>query len=173
MIQDGIGIVEDYDDWEGNEDNCSSMMDDDYNRFTWQVEEGEEVWEGQHLATIKTKTEEFVDDYWVILAASCDGFIHREIKNGKHAMDSNEHAATIYHSMEEYEKAVLATGKVKSKDSQITKCPNCGVLHSGNKKFCGECGTKIIVEETVCTSCGAKLTQGQKFCCECGTKVEQ
>jgi len=172
MIQDGIGIVEDYDDWEGNEDNCSSILDEEYNRFTWLVKEGEEICEGQHLATIETRVEEVIDDYWVILVANCDGFIHREIKDGKHAMDSNELAATIYSSMEEYEKEILSTGKVKLKDCQITKCSKCGTLHNGNKKFCGECGTKLTTEEMACTHCGTKLAQGQKFCCECGAKVE-
>lgn len=172
MMQEGIGIVEDYDDWEGNEDNWSRLNDEDYNRFTWLVEEGEEVYEGKHLATIETKVDDCADDYWVILVASHDGFIHREIKNGKHPMDSKERAATIYYTMEDYEAEVLATGEVKVGASKITKCPTCGTMLYGNKKFCGECGAQLVVEETSCTKCGAKLSKGQKFCCECGTKVE-
>lgn len=171
-LQGNIGIVEDYDDWEGSEEHWSCLSDEDYNRFNWLVEEGEEVSEGQHLATIKTKEENCADDYWVILVASCDGFIHKEIKNGKHAMDSDEQAATIYECMEDYERAVLATGKVKAKDSRIKKCPGCGMLLDSKKKFCGECGTKLTMEEKVCMNCGAKLAPGQKFCCECGTKAE-
>lgn len=172
MMQDGVGVVEDYDDWEGGEDHLGALSDEDYNRFTWLVEEGEEVTEGQHVAAIKTREEDYADDYWVILVARCDGIIHREIKNGKHAMDSSEHAATIYESREDYERAVLAIGKVKAKDSRVKKCPGCGALLDGIKKFCGECGTKLTAEEKVCASCGAKLAPGQKFCCECGTKAE-
>ncbi len=171
VMQGNTGVVEDYDDWEGSEDHWNNLSDEDYNRFTWLVEEGEEVSEGQHVATIKTREEDYADDYWVILVANHDGFIHKEIKNGKHAMDSNEQAATIYESMEGYERAVLSTGKVKAKDSRVKKCPGCGMLLDSKKKFCGECGTKLIEEEKVCVSCGAILAPGQKFCCECGTKA--
>ena len=172
MMQDGVGVVEDYEDWEGGEEHLGALSDEDYNRFTWLVEEGEEVSEGQHVATIKTKDEDYADDYWVILVANCDGFIHKEIKNGKHAMDSNEQAATIYECMSGYERVVLSAGKVKAKDTLVKKCPGCGALLNGAKKFCGECGTKLVAEEKVCTSCGVKLVPGQKFCCECGTKAE-
>ena len=170
LVQEGIGVVEDYDDWAGNEDNCC-MVDEAYNRFTWLVAEGEEVYEGQHIATIKTKEEEFADEYWAILVASNDGFIHKEIKDGKHAMDSKERAATIYYSMEDYDEEVLKTGQVAISDSLIKKCSNCGTLHSGNKKFCGECGDKLIKDEMKCTICGAKIEDKQKYCYECGTKV--
>lgn len=173
VIQEGIGIVEDYDDWEGSEDNCSSVCDEDYNRFTWLVEEGQEVSEGQHIATIKTRVEECADNYWVILVASSDGYIHKEIKDGKHAMDSSERAATIYYSMEDYEAEVLNEGLVKMEDSQIKKCFYCGTLHSGNKKFCGECGGKLSMDDYTCSSCGVKLVPGQKFCFECGMKVDK
>ena len=172
ILQGNTGIVEDYDDWAGSEEHWKNLCDDDYDRFTWLVEEGEEVSESQHLATIRTKLEDYADDYWVILVASCDGILHREIKNGRHAMDSGEVAATIYASMEDYESAVLVTGKVKAKDSRVKKCPNCGTLLDSKKKFCGECGAKLVVEEKLCTGCGAKLNPGQKFCCECGTKAE-
>ena len=173
VMQEGVGIVEDYDDWEGNEDNCSTVCDEDYNRFTWLVEEGQAVREGQHLATIKTRVEECAEDYWVILISSSDGYVHKEIKDGKHAMDSNERAATIYYSMEDYEVELFNEGIVKYEDSQIKKCRYCGTLHSGNKRFCGECGGKLSEEDNKCTSCGAKLIEGQKFCFDCGTKVGQ
>ena len=172
ILQGNNGVVEDYDDWAGSEEHWKNLCDDDYNSFNWLAEEGEEVSEGQPLATIRTKLEDYADDYWVILVASCDGILHRKIKNGKHAMDSGELAATIYESMEDYGLAVLATGKVKEKDSRVKKCPNCGTLLERKKKFCGECGAKLTVEEKVCVSCGAKLNPGQKFCCECGTKAE-
>ena len=170
MIQEGIGIVEDYDDWEGREENWSCLTDDDYNRFTWLVEEGQEVFEGQHIATIKTRVEECADDYWVILVAWKGGYIHREIKDGKHSMESKERAATIYYCMEDYEEEVLATGEVRYEDTLISKCSTCGTLHSG-KKFCGQCGTKLDSEEHKCNSCGARIESGQKYCYDCGTKV--
>lgn len=129
ILQGNTGVVEDYDDWAGSEEHWKNLCDDDYNSFNWLVEEGEEVSEGQHLATIRTK-------------------------------------------LEDYELAVLATGKVKEQDSRVKKCPNCGMLLDRKKKFCGECGAKLTVEEKVCVSCGAKLNPGQKFCCECGTKAE-
>lgn len=170
VVQEGIGVVEDYDDWAGNEDN-SCMVDEEYNCFTWLVEEGQEVYEGQHIATIKTRQEEFADEYWVILVASEDGYIHKKIKDGKHAMDDREHAATIYYSMEDYEVEVFETGEVRMSDSLIKKCSNCGILYYGEKKFCGECGEKLVKEEMKCESCGAKIDEKQKFCYECGTKV--
>ena len=46
-----------------------------------------------------------------------------------------------------------------------------GHFHSGNKKFCGECGDKLIKDEMKCTICGAKIEDKQKYCYECGTKV--
>lgn len=169
-VQEGVRIVEDYDDWAGNEDN-SRMEDEKYNVFTWLVEEGQEVYEGQHIATIKTRDEEYANAYWVILTAREDGFIHRQIKDGKHAMDSDDRAATIYYSLEDYDDEVFETGLVKMGDSLIVKCHNCGMLYYGAKKFCGECGEKLIKEEEKCESCGAKLDETQRFCFECGTKV--
>lgn len=83
MMQDGVGIVEAYEDWEGGEEHLDALSDEDYNCFIQLVEEGEEVSTGQHVATIKTKDEDYSDDYWVILVENCDGFIHEEIKNGK------------------------------------------------------------------------------------------
>lgn len=165
-------FLDEYDDWEGNEENRGDIYDEDYERFTWIVDEGEEVSENQHLAVIKTKPEDDYNGYCVVLISNTDGIIHKEIKNGKHPMDSGEYVATIYEDRKAYEREVILSGKVKAKDTRVRKCPGCGTLLDSNKKYCGECGKKLILEDRVCTSCGEKISEGQKFCYECGTKVE-
>ena len=165
-------IVKYYEEWEGGEEFQRNISDEDYNRFTWLVDEGEEVYEHQHIATIKNKHTKYANEYWVILVANSNGIIHKEIKNGEYSIDSDEFAATIYETMERYAEAVIATGKVKEKDSRVRKCPDCGSLLDSKKKFCGECGRKLIFEEKNCVNCGEKIMQGQKYCFECGEKVE-
>ena len=55
--------------------------------------------------------------------------------------------------------------------STATACPNCQVPLGPGAKFCGNCGTKVEVEEPVCGGCGVQLLAGAKFCAECGHKV--
>lgn len=51
-----------------------------------------------------------------------------------------------------------------------TVCPKCGRVSS--KKFCGDCGTRLIAEnETVCASCGM-IVEKTKFCSECGAELK-
>ena len=48
-------------------------------------------------------------------------------------------------------------------------CPSCHAPLEANKKFCGECGAQIQLQEH-CTDCGAVLIPGKKFCGECGAR---
>jgi class 3 adenylate cyclase/tetratricopeptide (TPR) repeat protein len=50
----------------------------------------------------------------------------------------------------------------------VNACPNCGTENELNRKFCGECGTALVV---VCSSCGGANAPGTKFCGECGTAL--
>ncbi len=63
----------------------------------------------------------------------------------------------------------------KSTDNNSMKdaiCPNCGAAIAKGKKFCGNCGTKIVVKpKTTCPNCGAEIAEGKKFCGMCGAKV--
>jgi len=45
------------------------------------------------------------------------------------------------------------------------KCPHCQAENPETKKFCGECGKKLI---QVCSKCGAQNPPSNKFCGECG-----
>ncbi|HEX3336440.1 MAG TPA: adenylate/guanylate cyclase domain-containing protein, partial [Jatrophihabitans sp.] len=45
-------------------------------------------------------------------------------------------------------------------------CAACGTALLASAKFCGECGTPVLV---ACRSCGTKLNPTLKFCPECGT----
>jgi class 3 adenylate cyclase/tetratricopeptide (TPR) repeat protein len=47
------------------------------------------------------------------------------------------------------------------------KCPKCGIENPGNKRFCRECGAKLI---EICFQCGSERLPGDKFCGECGKK---
>jgi len=50
------------------------------------------------------------------------------------------------------------------------KCPECGAANPENKRFCRECGTKLI---EICPQCGSERLPGDKFCGECGKKSEE
>lgn len=64
------------------------------------------------------------------------------------------------------------------------KCTNCGKENPEGTKFCGECGSRIIVpaapqapaagetpKPVFCAKCGASLAPEQKFCPKCGARV--
>lgn len=65
------------------------------------------------------------------------------------------------------------------------KCTNCGKENPEGTKFCGECGSRIIVpaapqapaagetpKPVFCAKCGTPLKPQQRFCPNCGTKSE-
>jgi hypothetical protein len=45
------------------------------------------------------------------------------------------------------------------------KCPKCQTENSDHRKFCRECGAKLL---RLCQSCSAENLPGDKFCGECG-----
>ena len=47
-------------------------------------------------------------------------------------------------------------------------CTNCGTENDAGRKFCGECGTRLLA---VCPSCGAANAPTAKFCGECATPL--
>ena len=47
-------------------------------------------------------------------------------------------------------------------------CANCSATNEPGRKFCGECGTPLVI---ACQNCGAANTPGVKFCGECGTTL--
>jgi predicted amidophosphoribosyltransferase len=50
------------------------------------------------------------------------------------------------------------------------KCPKCAFDNKPGKKFCIECGAKLIL---VCPQCGSEIEGTEKFCGECGQSLEQ
>ncbi len=48
------------------------------------------------------------------------------------------------------------------------RCESCGFANPEGKKFCEECGTKLV---RVCPSCGAEVRPAAKFCGDCGTPL--
>ncbi len=49
-------------------------------------------------------------------------------------------------------------------------CPSCGKVIDPNKKFCPECGYKLVHN---CPNCGAAVEPTEKFCSECGTPLNK
>ncbi|HEU4674171.1 MAG TPA: adenylate/guanylate cyclase domain-containing protein [Candidatus Limnocylindrales bacterium] len=49
-------------------------------------------------------------------------------------------------------------------------CPSCGSENEGGRKFCGECGSRLVV---ACPSCGSPNPPTAKFCGECATPLAQ
>ncbi len=47
-------------------------------------------------------------------------------------------------------------------------CPNCGEEISEGMKFCGMCGTPLVLNKK-CINCGMEMPIRMKFCPECGT----
>jgi len=48
------------------------------------------------------------------------------------------------------------------------KCPKCQAENFETRKFCKECGAKIIM---ACPHCGFENLPADKFCGECGNKL--
>jgi hypothetical protein len=48
------------------------------------------------------------------------------------------------------------------------KCSECQTENPDNRKFCRECGCKLV---QLCAACGAENLPGDKFCGECGRSV--
>jgi len=49
------------------------------------------------------------------------------------------------------------------------KCPECQTENPETRKFCRECGAKLI---HLCPQCGSENLPGDKFCGECGQELE-
>jgi len=45
------------------------------------------------------------------------------------------------------------------------KCPKCQADNKVEAKFCGNCGTKLLL---ICSQCGSENTPENNFCNECG-----
>ena len=47
-------------------------------------------------------------------------------------------------------------------------CPSCGRANDAGNKFCGECGSPLVL---VCSACGTRNAPGNRFCGECGESL--
>ena len=72
---------------------------------------------------------------------------------------SNNSASIIPPMSEEQPKK-----EVKAKGN-IIKCPGCGEEIDSSKKFCPECGFKLV---HICPNCNQEVDPSKKFCPECG-----
>ncbi len=81
-----------------------------------------------------------------------------------------ESEATIQSIREKANNANLGANVEVHSAAAPMQCPSCGAENPPGKKFCGECGTNMLVAPQ-CPSCGAQSERGQKFCGECGTKL--
>ncbi len=50
-------------------------------------------------------------------------------------------------------------------------CPKCGAQNPAGTKFCGECGSKLVVATVPCPQCGEKVPENAKFCPNCGAAM--
>ena len=50
------------------------------------------------------------------------------------------------------------------------KCPSCQTDNPPTRKFCRECGTKLL---RICPECAAENLPGDKFCGECGKPLDK
>ena len=62
--------------------------------------------------------------------------------------------------------------------SAFVECKKCGNKIPRGKKFCSNCGEKVVVEEKVikkykCSGCGKPATAKDKFCSDCGAPIEE
>lgn len=48
-------------------------------------------------------------------------------------------------------------------------CPSCNAPAGEDQKFCGKCGTKIVLS---CPACGKENPPGHRFCGSCGAEIE-
>jgi class 3 adenylate cyclase len=49
-------------------------------------------------------------------------------------------------------------------------CPQCGRATAEGDRFCGGCGTELVV---ACRGCGRPLTPGLRFCTGCGRRADE
>ena len=49
------------------------------------------------------------------------------------------------------------------------KCPECQTENPKTRKFCRECGVKLIL---LCPQCSSENLPGDKFCGECGHELQ-
>lgn len=52
----------------------------------------------------------------------------------------------------------------------IHKCPNCGVINSGEEKFCIECG--LGLKNNTCVHCGTATQPNDEICPACGKGLQ-
>jgi uncharacterized membrane protein YvbJ len=45
------------------------------------------------------------------------------------------------------------------------KCPNCQTENRENRKFCHDCGFRLVL---ICPQCNSENLPGERFCGECG-----
>jgi class 3 adenylate cyclase len=50
----------------------------------------------------------------------------------------------------------------------VITCANCGAENPPDKRFCGDCGSALVI---VCSSCGGSNEPGKKFCGDCGAPL--
>src|SRR5436190_21029471 len=50
------------------------------------------------------------------------------------------------------------------------RCPLCNHENAAHVKFCGECGTRLMV---ACSCCRAANPPSQKFCGDCGARIDE
>lgn len=64
--------------------------------------------------------------------------------------------------------------RIKKADGPVhgvkVKCLSCGSHLDAEDLFCGECGTKRLVERK-CLSCGRKASESDRFCRRCGAEI--
>jgi predicted nucleic acid-binding Zn ribbon protein len=78
-----------------------------------------------------------------------------------------------------------AIAGAKAEIARVTKaagglvCSACGKPGAADKKFCGECGGKLVTAAApaaagslVCPACGKPNANDRKFCAECGGKLK-
>jgi membrane protease subunit (stomatin/prohibitin family) len=69
------------------------------------------------------------------------------------------------------------TGSTPGPDQQaaavgsVILCPKCGAQNPPQAKFCGECGSKLVVATIPCPQCGEKVPENAKFCPNCGASM--
>ena len=47
-------------------------------------------------------------------------------------------------------------------------CPECSAENLSGKRFCGDCGTALLV---TCPTCGVEAQPGKRFCGDCGAPL--
>jgi class 3 adenylate cyclase/tetratricopeptide (TPR) repeat protein len=52
----------------------------------------------------------------------------------------------------------------------VPVCPGCAASNPDGNRFCGQCGTTLVV--TGCAACGAANPEGQRFCGQCGSALD-